>query len=273
MKQRITMKPLSLCSPLIIHSYTTLFFLLTTTAFSSVDPKYQACEPKTCGKGPNISYPFYIKGKQEPFCGYPRFGLTCGENGFPILNRRNNTQFIIHEIFYESESLRVSIPAFTDCVAPMRNLTSSGRRFSVAHNQKEVLLFYGCDLTSLPKRMQENTIGCYAGNRTRSVVALYREDANLSIAAKNCEGRVVNTTVEGEVEKGGIKEALQRGFVLNWTASYCGDCSNSGGRCGFDLDKRIYAFRCYCPDRVDATRCDVPSPIQSEEYGTQATNI
>ncbi|XP_061368213.1 LEAF RUST 10 DISEASE-RESISTANCE LOCUS RECEPTOR-LIKE PROTEIN KINASE-like 1.2 [Gastrolobium bilobum] len=253
----------------LIHSYIICFSLLTTITFSSVDPKFEACKPKTCGNGQNISFPFYIQGKQEPFCGYPGFELTCAHNGFPILNLID-TQYTIHKIFYTNHTLRVSNPVFSEsttssCISPTQNLTVGKYRFRLAANQKDMLLFYGCDLTSLPEGMQEHNIGCSAENETSSVVALYREDQDLSIASKNCKGRMVNTSVEDE-KGGNIKEALRKGFVLDWNASNCSECTSSGGRCGFDTDPVTYAFRCYCPDRVHAARCD-PKPKRLSKAG------
>jgi len=88
-------------------------------------------------------------------------------------------------------------------------------------------------------------------------VGLNREDQDLSTTWKNCKGEVVSTTVEDE--KGGIKEALQRGFWLNGRATNCEECENSGGRCGFDLDRDTNVFRCYCPDKVYVDKCTPPA--------------
>ncbi|KAK7308249.1 hypothetical protein VNO77_41851 [Canavalia gladiata] len=235
---------------------------LTKLTFSSIHPMFKACEPQRCENSQNITYPFFITGKQPSYCGYPRFELTCGSNGFPILNTSTGSQYTVHRIFYHNESLRVSYPAFsqlseqntTQCIAETRNFSRYSKRFSVAPKQKELLLFYGCDSRSFP---EDRIIGCSVTNRSSSVVGLYREDKDLSIAWKNCNGKIVSTRVEDE--RGGIKEALQRGFVLNWTATNCDQCQNSGGRCGFNLNRSIYAFRCYCPDDVYVDKCN-PSP-------------
>ncbi|XP_072093709.1 LEAF RUST 10 DISEASE-RESISTANCEUS RECEPTOR-LIKE PROTEIN KINASE-like 2.4 isoform X3 [Arachis hypogaea] len=256
MKQRTLLSTLSsfYSFPLIIRSYIIIFFLLLTrSTVCSVNPKFQACEPKTCGgdtNHQNISFPFYIISKQNSYCGLPDFGLTCSHDGFPIVNLAGDL-YTVQNIFYNNQSLRVSIPALsglstTECIAPVRNFTGHSKRFSVASKQKQVLLFYGCE------NMQEHSIGCSAENRTRSVVALYGDDVdNLKLALKNCRGTVRVTRVEDE--KGGVEEALRRGFLMNWTAKNCSECSNSGGRCGFDEED--YAFRCHCRDRIDSESC------------------
>ncbi|XP_057736050.1 LEAF RUST 10 DISEASE-RESISTANCE LOCUS RECEPTOR-LIKE PROTEIN KINASE-like 2.7 [Arachis stenosperma] len=237
---------------------------------SSTDQSFTACEPVNCGYGPNISYPFYITGKQKPFCGYPGFDLTCGKNGFPILDIIN-TQHIIQQIFYNNNSFRVSNPVFStpntsQCILPTQNLTVGKYRFRIAPNQRNLFVFYGCNLTLLPEEMKEHKIGCSVHeNRTSSnlsVVALYAEDVtNVRLAEENCRGGWVNATVEDE-KGGNVREALEEGFVMSWNVSNCSTCLNSGGRCGFDTSPAIYAFRCFCRDGVHVAECNLPpSPL------------
>ncbi|KAL5070517.1 hypothetical protein RYX36_021404 [Vicia faba] len=249
-------------SSLVIYPYCiTLFYFLTTITLSyAVDPYFEACEPKTCGNQ-TITYPFYIKGIQETFCGFPGFGITCDNTiGFPILNL-SNTFYTINQILYQNHSFRVSNPMFsrTDTkkgclsLSPTQNPSLPNNMFYLAHNQTEVRLFFGCDSSKLPRTLQRNKIGCSAENETSSVVALYGDDKNVSFVSKNCRDEVVYAGVEKGVE-GGIQEALRNGFRLNWKASDCRECNSTGGRCGFDAD--IFNFRCYCTDRVHAAKCD-----------------
>ncbi|XP_027365758.1 LEAF RUST 10 DISEASE-RESISTANCE LOCUS RECEPTOR-LIKE PROTEIN KINASE-like 1.2 isoform X3 [Abrus precatorius] len=231
------------------------------------DPKFDACQPKICGNNQTISYPFYIEGVQESFCGYPGFGISCDPNGFPILSF-SNTQYTIHQIFYENQSLLVSNPVFSTlrsnisqgCLQRTQNLTLPNNTFHLAPHQKDVILFYGCDLPSLPRELQEHRIGCYAENRTSSVLAMYKEDKNISLVSNNCTGGVADVTVEDGI--GGIEEALRKGFFLQWTAGNCSVCRSTGGRCGFDAD--MYSFRCFCTDRVHSAKCDEARELSSK---------
>ncbi|CAL0316412.1 unnamed protein product [Lupinus luteus] len=255
------------------HSYIFLFSLLTITTLCSVEPKFEACQPKTCGNNQSISYPFYIDGIQEPFCGYPGFALSCGNNGFPILNL-SNTSYFVDQIFYNNQTLRVSNTMISrssttnnkGCLPLTQNLTlPKNNQFILAPNQKEVILFFGCNLSLGPTWLQEHRIRCYEAS---SVLALYKDDKNISFVSGNCKGGgVADLMVEngdGD-EKGNIEEVLRNGFLLNWTASDCSLCRNTGGRCGFDSD--MYLFRCYCADRVHAWKCDtLPVP---DQYGNQ----
>ncbi|KAE9605699.1 hypothetical protein Lal_00025438 [Lupinus albus] len=245
---------------LILNFLVLIITLWSQDSVGSHNPKFTACQPKTCvNNNQTISYPFYIEGIQEPFCGYPGFGLSCNKDGFPFLNM-SHSQYIIHEIFYNNHSLRVSNAAFsrlntTTCLPRTQNLTLSGTRLALSPNQKDMFLFFGCEFEW--SQLQERKIGCSAENGTGSVVALYREDQNLRSALMKCKGGVVNMTVESE--KGGIQEALRRGFMMTWKVSDCNKCMNSGGKCGFDTE--IYSFRCYCRHDTHARKCS------SEESG------
>ncbi|KAJ8567451.1 hypothetical protein K7X08_019659 [Anisodus acutangulus] len=47
---------------------------------------------------------------------------------------------------------------------------------------------------------------------------------------------------------GALKELLEQGFDVRWKvdSSQCKDCEKIGGRCGFDVDAKV--FSCLCPD-------------------------
>ncbi|MED6215835.1 hypothetical protein PIB30_001976 [Stylosanthes scabra] len=248
-----------------------LYSLLSiTTLCTVVDPHFLACEPQTC-RNQSITYPFYIQGKQESFCGYPGFAISCDtNNAFPILNL-SSTPYIIHQIFYQNESLRVSNAAFSSannkttdyCVSATHNLTLPPTNTFILpqNNNKEILLFYGCNLSSMPSELMDYRIeSCEGNNKTGgSVLALYKDDVEtVNLASMSCGtgGEVVEAVVEEEKSSGGgggIEEALRRGFMLNWTASDCKLCSSAGGRCGFNSS--MYIFQCYCTDSIHLSRC------------------
>lgn len=226
---------------------------------SSSIPKYKMCEPKTCGNGLNITYPFYIEGKQPHYCGFPRFSVVCGHNGFPMLNI-SQTLYTIHQIFYNNHTFRASNPLFSNtthrCLSPTMNITFSAvaDRFHFAPNQTELLLFFNCDLPSLPRELQRYRIGCSAENRTNSVVAVEENNQNTKYATRYCKGNVTKVWVGEEYRKEGIEEALRKGFVVGWREDTCEGCEKSGGKCGYDLG--VYSFRCYCTDGDHPLICD-----------------
>ena len=53
-------------------------------SYAPVDHNHEACKPKNCGSGPNISYPFYIYDTEIDFCGYPSFGIFVKKINFSL---------------------------------------------------------------------------------------------------------------------------------------------------------------------------------------------
>ncbi|KAK2635211.1 hypothetical protein Ddye_030003 [Dipteronia dyeriana] len=105
-------------------SFTLISHLVSLTSFSVtfiffpasvLDPHYLAFVNKTCSDAQNISFPFYIKDQQQSFCGFPGFELSCNNKGSPILGiPDSDNQYIIHHIFYNNQTLRVSNSTFWD---------------------------------------------------------------------------------------------------------------------------------------------------------------
>ncbi|OWM76602.1 hypothetical protein CDL15_Pgr023447 [Punica granatum] len=78
----------------------TIFAALLADQALSLDAKYEACAPLTCGSGPIISYPFWISSSS---CATQTSRLPCsGQN--PVLNF-SSYNFIIKDIFYTNRSL------------------------------------------------------------------------------------------------------------------------------------------------------------------------
>ncbi|KAF7808851.1 LEAF RUST 10 DISEASE-RESISTANCE LOCUS RECEPTOR-LIKE PROTEIN KINASE-like 1.2 isoform X1 [Senna tora] len=197
------------------------------------------------------------------------FALSCSNNASPILNL-SGTEYIVHEILYNNQSIRVSDAALssnatdTACLPRTNNLTLDKTIFGVAPNQKDLFLVFGCKLDdgSLPEGFLGYRIGCYAENQTESVLGMRDEGEDLRSALDKCEGGMVRTKMGDE--EGRINgEVLRKGFVLNWTVSYCRSCEMTGGKCGFDSE--MYTFMCYCPSSDHLVSCppDPKRPIRN----------
>nr|DAD29727.1 TPA_asm: hypothetical protein HUJ06_031195 [Nelumbo nucifera] len=81
-----------------------IFMMLRTLAQETrpADPQFDACAPRNCGKGPNISYPFWIPSPQKSYCGLPRSEVTC-QNSDPVLKMPDD-DYLIQGIFYSNNS-------------------------------------------------------------------------------------------------------------------------------------------------------------------------
>ncbi|KZV34583.1 hypothetical protein F511_23218 [Dorcoceras hygrometricum] len=91
---------------LFIHLSLFIFCVIILSKRSSgADYRYEACFPVLCG-GVNISFPFYIQGRQETYCGYPGFALNCSLGFRPVLELPEN-EYVIQGISYTNRTLRV----------------------------------------------------------------------------------------------------------------------------------------------------------------------
>ncbi|KAL0694796.1 hypothetical protein Bca4012_061976 [Brassica carinata] len=219
----------------------------------SLDPKFEACEPKSCGKGPKISFPFYLSGKQKPFCGYPSFELTCDDDQeLPVLGIAGE-DYIIKNMSYEKQWLQVvnSRVSHDPCPSPMHNLTLYRTPFSVGPSHINFSILYDCS-DNLRKDLTTDRLTCSGNSSLRSFGVFQREIMVKEdlVASGSCQKQVdvpVSASGESDVNlllRMSYVEILERGFVLNWTAHSCVRCNSSGGRCGTD-DKE---FVCLCPD-------------------------
>ncbi|XP_016652035.1 PREDICTED: LEAF RUST 10 DISEASE-RESISTANCE LOCUS RECEPTOR-LIKE PROTEIN KINASE-like 1.2 isoform X2 [Prunus mume] len=247
-----------------------VMFLLLTEASFALDFYYQNCSVSvSCGRQ-DISYPFYIQGKQASFCGYPGFQLSChgdGEDAYPLLQLSGNN-YTIHNIDYQNKSLLVSnsllsgylsSTACNDNISSLHNITFPNDQYKLASNQADFFLLYNCN-SSVVESFPKYKVGCFdqGTNKTRSntsVLALPRDEYP-KFGSRKCGGEVVvaHAGRGGENgELGLIQEVLRRGFELNWLAGDCNRCQDSGGRCGFNYT--TYHFRCLCPRRTHSVRC------------------
>ncbi|KAL5761279.1 hypothetical protein ACOSQ2_020117 [Xanthoceras sorbifolium] len=256
-----------------------IFFLLATAASASVDSQYLACEPKTCGDGQNITFPFYIKDQQQPFCGYPGFELSCNNKGNPILRLHDNdngNQYIINHISYDNQSLRVSNAAFwdtnsssggCDVVSSLQNLSLPSDRFELVGNKTEMFVLYNCNQSLSERLVSKKVNECSADDDGNGVVLVVdKDDPDLGLAREECNDTVM-APVEGHGD-GGESTAtmmmrLRRGFLIKWISSNCSVCETSGGKCGFD--NSTYHFKCFCPDRPHAWHCTDTGSAQGHD--------
>ncbi|KAK2968989.1 hypothetical protein RJ640_002254 [Escallonia rubra] len=228
-------------------------FLLSQKA-SCIDPQYVACAPRYCG-GHNITYPFYIQGLQESYCGYPEFQLTCTNYTYPVLHIPDN-DYIIQEINYTNRSLRVynaavRSPHQSGCFPPVRNISLEPDKFGFG-SVSNLTLLSNCS-AQLPEELLKYRTGCRGGGGWDLAVAANDTDLSDALGVCNTSTAAPVDLVDGDVGGDKYEELLRRGFMLNWKAGDCSVCENSGGRCGFNSSS--YHFKCFCPDRPHVWRC------------------
>ncbi|XP_057765838.1 LEAF RUST 10 DISEASE-RESISTANCE LOCUS RECEPTOR-LIKE PROTEIN KINASE-like 1.2 isoform X1 [Salvia miltiorrhiza] len=247
-----------------LHTFS--LYILSLIILSKVccgaDHQYEACAPTNCsGGGPSISFPFFLPTVQESYCGYPGFAIRC-RDGLPLLHLSED-EYIVEDIFYSNRSLHVFNAAallsdeISSC-APIgiRNTTLPADRFDYVGGETFHLLF---DCKNVSEELLRYEVGCNSSRETSNneTLAMYGGNGNLRRALERCEENVVARVElygdEREDEIVDVAAVLRRGFLMNWTASDCSTCQESGGRCGFN--ETSFHFRCFCPDRPHSRSC------------------
>ncbi|KAI4350946.1 hypothetical protein L6164_005348 [Bauhinia variegata] len=223
----------------------------------SVNPKFEACTPRSCGNGPTIKYPFWIPHDQDYFCGYPHFEVSCN-NKNPILKISNN-EYLIKNISYSNSSfLAANIAVYEEnCPAPMYNYSFDQTPFTYSSENAIISFFYNC--TTEPVDYPTYEVDC-AKNVSHYSFAVFHKEAleHKNYTLNECQFMVnapvrMNDAVNfTSLLRMNYTEILKMGFVLNWTAPDCERCEKSGGRCGFD----DYKFLCFCRDKPHKESCD-----------------
>ncbi|PON86948.1 Serine/threonine protein kinase [Trema orientale] len=260
---------------------TLLCFLLDDSVKSALDARYEACAPRNCGTGPNISFPFYVEGGGADYCGLRVFRIACQENK-PIF-RTARGPYIVNDIWHQNQSFRLvnmDVVGAT-CVAPKHSFSfdfDRGVSFSFGSSHANIQFFYGCRSKSFDLGVEKCLVPCASSNSTHlSFVALVTNDDDLQttyrVSMQYCESQVAVPVDLDEYWK--ANETLQTvnytklltdGFTVLWYGSESDRCvgrKRSGGRCGFQDGGTV----CFCPDGPRPVSCSTGTNGTSSEHG------
>ncbi|XP_065860755.1 LEAF RUST 10 DISEASE-RESISTANCEUS RECEPTOR-LIKE PROTEIN KINASE-like 1.2 isoform X2 [Euphorbia lathyris] len=241
---------------------TFLFFTILTNQSLSLNEKFTACAPKSCGKGPNISYPFRLSDVQQSYCGYPNFDLTCNHDDYPVLTLPYD-EYVIENIFYPNQSFHIASASLYEedtCPVPLHNMTLDRTPFTINPGYFNFSFFYNC--TRKPTGYPDYPISCYS-NSSQYSFALFHTDLLESpdnSSLDSCHYFVyaplhIDDNFDGKLSTMNYTDILKSGILLNWTAPNCSTCERSGGRCGFENNE----FVCFCTDKSYSNSCSAGS--------------
>ncbi|XP_042515877.1 putative RING-H2 finger protein ATL21A [Macadamia integrifolia] len=217
------------------------------------------CPTAKCGPhGPDIRFPFRLKGGQPKHCGYPGFELSC-KDGHTVLNlpTSSSENIFIKSISYSSQTLSVFNPnncfaaLFVDLnfLTPYRSSdqyidclhTNSSLSFQDALDYHAFLLF-DCSLKEdVAEGNHQVPIPCM--NSPGHSYLLVDSKIPLGEVRPSC------TTVKTvcipykylrDLFGGGVSPAIS----LSWDLPVCSHCESLGKACGF-VNKSTKALRCY----------------------------
>ncbi|CAL4965079.1 unnamed protein product [Urochloa decumbens] len=218
-----------------------------------------SCVPASCGNL-SIRYPFWLRGRQPPSCGYPSFGIDCDPAGAPPL--LSDSYLRLLDIHYGNSSVVAFHTNLADdptsgCRATKFNMSSAIvlSLLTISRANWELFLCGNCARRLPAEWLPMNcSMGSGAGAGGAQWFLYLSHDepgggAYQEIAAAGCQYSAVPVMPGSELRAPGDYAGLvRRGFLLEWKVP--GDCAaceaSGGGQCRFDAGEN--AFRCLCPD-------------------------
>lgn len=192
------------------------FFVLTVFA----DP----CTVTRCGfEGPDIRFPFRLKGKQPQWCAYNSgFDLYCSETNQTVLELPFSVKVIVLVIDYKSQVITVSDP--DGCLAHL-NLSASPFR-SNDYDESRGYVLFNCSGTS-----RGDSEFRQWGNFSCLNVAGY-EVLALSYAEKVMDYPLLSCTrIHDYVSVPNSFYYYNDYIYLSWLKPDCRQCEEDGGQC------------------------------------------
>ncbi|URE29646.1 STYKc [Musa troglodytarum] len=236
-----------------------VFALLSTligkrAASADPPPTMKACEPKACGNGLNISFPFWLAEQQPTYCGYPPFKVACKNGSYSPVLEVVDHQFYFLNISYDSQSfLLTATETFDDpCTFPYINITSSSSIYPLSINSANKYIFFLVNCTSDRLDYQRKTCAqnwAYYGGQYNFT--------GVDLNGTGCALVTVPVIADPASNNGDYRQLLRSGFLLNWIWPDCAECKRSGGRCGFN--ETIGRFMCLCRHQIHPVSCGDPS--------------
>ncbi|KAJ4966450.1 hypothetical protein NE237_018299 [Protea cynaroides] len=213
-------------------------FLMITIAISSssqLSPTQNDCMyPYTerCREnGPDIRFPFWIKGRQPEHCGYPGLAVSCTATNETVLELPFSGSFFVRNIDYSSHTVGLYDP---DGCLPQRlfhlNLSATPFLQGDESTYEQSLTFFNCSTTK-PER---DLISCLSIPGHQIYVS--SSDQLLSSMSFSFCKKVKTLSCPLppiDRDRGVFMELSDPEFylILSWSQSICGSCEAYGKYC------------------------------------------
>ncbi|CAF1873905.1 BnaC04g50840D [Brassica napus] len=190
------------------------------------------CSSSSCGlKDVHARFPFWLDPNQPDFCGHPGFDLHCTISQNTALNLPKSGTFLVREIDYRSQHIRLYDPEA--CLArKLLTFDVSGSPFSALYLAKYT--FLTCP-NEVVKSSGFDSIPCL-GNSTSSFLAT----TSLDIAKSMLPSCQIVKTLDVPVSRPVVTEKSRFSTYVNnqdlwlkWDSPSCSNCERNHLRCGF----------------------------------------
>ncbi|KAJ9178623.1 hypothetical protein P3X46_010492 [Hevea brasiliensis] len=204
---------------------------------------FNECNISRCGSfGPPVRFPFRIRGKQPPHCGYPQpgFHLSCSENNETVLELPNSWKLFVQEIDYKSQVIYAKDSG--GCL-PRRlilNLNLSVSPFEIMNRKKNITLF------KCPSRKMKDLF-----NNIWQIPCL--SDLHYDVLAILSDWSIVDpdivycTKIHDYSEVASIDSVEYQEYILllNWYNPTCKFCEAKGKYCRLKMNTIDSETECY----------------------------
>ncbi|PIA33388.1 hypothetical protein AQUCO_04100074v1 [Aquilegia coerulea] len=228
------------------------------------DYRYTSCNSTfECGNIISVEYPFW-GGKRPSHCGYPDFKLECLEDGDTRIDV--NSRFRVLDINQENQTLRLTRRDVSGDLCSLRPANTSFNLDKLHYAPYDVnfTICYGCPSTNRsPLSCKLNNSDLFTSIHT--AISSRLEQNPFYTSCRLCiEIPILQEAIDRRrfdpliVEDASIVlEVLRDGFDVQYdgNVTYCSDCKNSGGQCGYDWTSR--QFNCFCTYGFELTKCSV----------------
>ncbi|PIA33369.1 hypothetical protein AQUCO_04100057v1 [Aquilegia coerulea] len=234
------------------------------------DYRYTSCNSTfECGYITSVEYPFW-GGKRPSHCGYPDFKLECLEDGDTRIDV--NSRFRVLDINQENQTLRLTRGDVSGDLCSLRPANTSFNLDKLHYAPYDVnfTLCYGCPSTNRsPLSCKLNNSDLFTSIQT--AISSRLEQNTFYAACQLCiEIPILQEAIDRRrfdpltVEDASIVlEVLRDGFDVQYDGNitYCSECKNSGGQCGYDWTS--HQFNCFCTYGLELTKCSVKACFSS----------
>ena len=195
-----------------------IFFIFPLLNASHPNP----CYTSTCGRGNiDVRFPFWLSPKQPESCGDTGFKLLCTDRNETALENPKSKPFIVQEIDYRRQRIRLSDP--DSCLArQLLSFNASGSPFSLFLPRSYTVLICPKDENVAPSF---RSIQCLGNSTSSFFVTELEQVSSMSSSCHVFKTLHLPYSFHGDIN--------QQYLWLKWDSPDCGYCERSGSRCGF----------------------------------------
>ncbi|KAG7575134.1 Wall-associated receptor kinase C-terminal [Arabidopsis suecica] len=207
------------------------------------------CSSSSCGLDDvHVRFPFWLLSKQQEFCGHAGFNLQCTSSPKTALKLPNSGTFLVREIDYISQQIRLHDPE--NCLArKLLTFDISGSPFSALYLASYT--FLSCP-NEVAKPSRFDSIPCL-GNSTTSFLATTSLDLAKSMLPSCQIVKTLAIPVSRRVTAGRSRfstDVNEKDLWLKWDSPSCSHCERDYLRCGF-ISNTSLQVKCFPFEKSD----------------------